>query len=70
MVQWFRFCTSTAGGTGSISSKGTKIQHVAQCCQKIFFNKLKKYINENNNIISAHHIGKEENIYLSILVKV
>lgn len=37
MVQGFRFCTFTAGDTGSISSKGTKIQHVAQCCQKKFF---------------------------------
>ena len=45
MVQWFRFCTSTAGGTNLVPSKETKIQHVAQCCQKKIFliNFKKKY---------------------------
>ena len=28
MVQWLRFCTSTAGGTGSIPGLGTKIPPV------------------------------------------
>ena len=33
-VQWLRLCTSTAGGTGSIPGRGTKIPHAAQCSQK------------------------------------
>ena len=33
MVQWLRFHTSTARGTGSISGQGTKILHAAGCGQ-------------------------------------
>ena len=33
-VQWLGFCTSTAGGTGLIPSRGTKILHAMQCDQK------------------------------------
>ena len=29
VVQWLRFCTSKAGGTGSIPDKGIKIPHAA-----------------------------------------
>ena len=28
-VQWLRFCAATAGDTGSIPGRGTKIPHVA-----------------------------------------
>ena len=35
MVQWLRLCICNAGGTGWILGRGTKIPHVAQCCQKI-----------------------------------
>ena len=31
MVQWLRFCASTAGGTGLIPGQGTKIPHVSWC---------------------------------------
>ena len=27
VVQWLKFCASTAGGTGSIPNQGTKIPH-------------------------------------------
>ena len=35
VVQWFRLCTSTAGGAGSIPGPGTKIPHALQCGQKL-----------------------------------
>ena len=34
MVQWLRFHASTAGSTGLILVRGTKIPHGAQCRQK------------------------------------
>ena len=34
VVQWLRLGTSTAGGTGSIPGRGTKIPHASQCSQK------------------------------------
>ena len=34
-VQWFRLCTSNAGGTGSIPGRGTKIPYAARRGQKI-----------------------------------
>ena len=34
MVQWLGFCTSTAGGTGSIPSQGTKILQVSRSSLK------------------------------------
>ena len=34
-VQWLRLPASTAGGTGSIPGRGTKILHATQPCQKI-----------------------------------
>ena len=34
MVQWLRLCASTAGGTGSIPGRGTKIPHAVQRGQK------------------------------------
>ena len=33
-VQWLGLCASTAGGTGSIPSQGTKVPHAAQCSHK------------------------------------
>ena len=33
-VQWLRLRTSTAGGTGSIPDRGTKIPHASWCGQK------------------------------------
>ena len=32
-VRWLRLCASTAGGTGSIPGRGTKIPHAAWCGQ-------------------------------------
>ena len=37
MVQWLRLCASTAGGTGSIPSQGTKIPHAMQWDLKFNF---------------------------------
>ena len=34
-VQWLRFHTSAGGDKGSIPNQGSKIQHAAQCSQKI-----------------------------------
>ena len=34
-VQWLRLCASTAGGTGSIPGRGTKIPHATWHGQKI-----------------------------------
>ena len=33
-VQWFRLCTSTAGGTGSIPGWGSRILNAVWCDQK------------------------------------
>ena len=33
-VQWLRLRTSTAGGTGLIPGRGTKIPHAVRCGQK------------------------------------
>ena len=30
-VQWLRLCVSTAGGSGSIPGRGTKIPHATRC---------------------------------------
>ena len=35
VVQWLRFCASTAGSIGLVSGWGTKILHGARCSQKI-----------------------------------
>ena len=40
-VRWFRLCTSTVVGWGSIPGQGNKIQHAAQLSQK--------KSNKNNN---------------------
>ena len=37
-VQWLRFHTSAGGDTGSIPNQGSKIQHAAQCSQKMKYN--------------------------------
>ena len=34
-VQWLEHCASTAGGMGSMPSKGNKILQTMQCSQKI-----------------------------------
>ena len=36
-VQRLRLCASTAGGTGSIPGRGTKIPHAPQCSQRTKF---------------------------------
>ena len=33
-AQWLRLCASTAGGTSSISGRGTKSLHAARCGEK------------------------------------
>ena len=33
-VQWLRLCPSSAGGMGSIPSRGTKILHAVRCGQE------------------------------------
>ena len=41
-VQWLRFRTFTARGTGSIPGQGTKIPHAVRCSQKLKKTKNKK----------------------------
>ena len=42
-VQWLRFCSPDAGGTGSIPGWGAKIPHAAQLGQKKKKRKLQIY---------------------------
>ena len=34
VVHWLRLCASTAGGTGSMPGRGTRIPHASQCRPK------------------------------------
>ena len=38
VVQWLRFCASTAGDSAFSPGQGTKILHALQCIQKKRFN--------------------------------
>ena len=51
VVHWLRLCAPTAGGTGSIPGRGTKILHAAQRGQT----KIKK-----KKIELLHNIRKEK----------
>ena len=56
-VQWFRICTSTAGGMGSIPGQGTKIPNATWYSQK----NLSLEICKNEYVLHKQYILKLQN---------
>lgn len=60
MVQWFRFCTSTAEAQVRFLGRELRSNMLHSAAPQIFLVNFERNINENNNTVSAHHIRRKK----------